>query len=100
MLPAALAGLLPDHDVTTVKQAGFTGMNNGELIRRAVAAGYTVLVTADHGLPEQRNIGTAGIAVVLVPGSRLDELAPRADEISRAITSANPSTVTRLRRTP
>lgn len=47
MLPAKIAGLLPDHDVTTVKQAGFTGLDNGELINRAVTAGYTVLVTAD-----------------------------------------------------
>jgi hypothetical protein len=96
MLPAGLANLLPRHEVTTVKQAGFTGLDNGELIRRAIGAGYTVLVTADRGLPAQRNIAASEIAVVLVPGSRLVDLQPRALEIDSAIRDANPATVTRL----
>lgn len=40
MLPAGLAELLPGLEVTTVKRAGFTGLDNGALIRRAVAAGF------------------------------------------------------------
>ena len=37
MLPAAVAGLLSGHDVTTAKAAGYTGLSNGDLIRRAAA---------------------------------------------------------------
>jgi len=70
MLPAGVAELLTAHEVSTVKQAGFTGLDNGELIRRAIASGYEVLVTADRHLPAQQNMRAAGIAVVLVPGSR------------------------------
>jgi len=98
MLPAGLANLLPAHEVATVKRAGFTGLDNGALIREAVAAGYEVLVTADRGLPAQRNIAATDLAVVLVPGSRLEELTDRVDEISQAIAAANPGDVTRVPR--
>ena len=98
MLHVGLAKLLPGHRVRTVKQAGFTGLDNGELIRRAIAAGYSVLVTADRGLPAQRNIAVSGIAVVLVPGSRLAEVAPLADEIDRAIGGARPGSVIHVTR--
>ncbi len=98
MLPAGLADMLPGHEVTTVKDAGFAGLDNGALIRRAIAAGYTVLVTADRGLPAQRNIAVSGIAVVLVPGSRLAEIGPIADEIDRAIRGASPGVVAHVDR--
>lgn len=47
MLPAGVAGLLPDHEVTTVQQAGFKGLENSVLLRLAAASGYEVLLTAD-----------------------------------------------------
>ncbi len=36
-LPAGVSGLLPSHAVTTAQQAGFKGLTNGELLRKAVA---------------------------------------------------------------
>ena len=38
MLPAGVAGLLPEHEVVTVQQAGYKGLTNGELLSRASAA--------------------------------------------------------------
>lgn len=96
MLPAGVADLLPSHDVTTVHAAGFSGLKNGELINRAAAAGYEVLVTADRSMPAQQDIPASGIALVLVPGNRLAEIGPRADEVRAAVQSAVPGTVTRL----
>lgn len=98
MLPAGVADLLPSHAVTTVKAAGFTGLKNGELIRGAAAAGYEVLITADRSLPAQQNIPASGVALVLVPGNRMADISPRADEIEAALQAAKPGTVTRLRR--
>jgi len=98
MLPAGVTALLPGLDVTTVKAAGFTGLQNGELIRRAAAAGYQVLVTADRNMPAQQNVPASGIALVLVPGNRLADIGPRASEIQAAVQAATPGTVTRLAR--
>ena len=95
MLPAAVAGLLPDHDVSTVKAAGYTGytgLSNGELIRRAAGDGYEVLLTADRNLP------ASGIALILVRGSRMADIEPQAARIRAAVAGARPGTVTRVER--
>ena len=97
MLPVGVADLLPDDTVITVKVAGFTGLKNGELIRQTIAAGFEVLVTADRNLPAQQNIPATGIAVVLVPGNRLAEIAIRTTQIRAAVDGA-PGTVTRVDR--
>ena len=96
MLPVGLAGLLPDHVVTTAKAAGFAGLKNGELIRRASADGYDVLVTADRNMPAQQNIRASGIAIVLVPGNRLADIEPKAAAIQSAVSTAQSGTVTRV----
>jgi hypothetical protein len=56
MLPAGAADLLSGHDVATAKAAGYTGMSNGALIRRAARDGYGVLVIADCNLAAQQNV--------------------------------------------
>ncbi len=96
MLPAGVAGLLPGHDVTTVQHAGFKGLTNGELMRRAVASGFEVLVTSDRNLPAQQNITASGIAIVLVRGSRMKDVAEQAVRIQEAVASAGPGTVVRV----
>lgn len=98
MLPVGVTDLLPGQMVTTVKAAGYTGLSNGELIRRATADGYNVLVTADRNLPAQQNIRASGIAVVLVAGNRLVDIEPKAGAIRHAIATAEPGTVTRVGR--
>lgn len=96
MLPAGLAVLLPGHEVTTAKRAGYAGLVNGELIRRAAADGHHVLVTADRNLPAQQNIEASGIAIVLVRGSRMPDITVQATRIQEAITNAKPGVVTRV----
>jgi hypothetical protein len=94
MLPAGVADLLPGHDVVTVQNAGFKGLSNGELLRRAAADGYAVLLTADRSVPAQQNIAAVGIAVVLVRGSRVAQVAAQADALLGALADATPGTVT------
>ena len=98
MLPAGLAGLLPDHDVTTVRAAGYAGLANGQLLRAAASAGYAVLVTADRNLPAQQNIPAAAIAVLLVPGSRMSEMRSVAGPLRDAVATIQPGSVVRLTR--
>lgn len=52
-LPRDLARDLTGHEVRTVRQAGWTGLGNGELLRRA-ADQFDVLVTGDRSLEHQR----------------------------------------------
>jgi Tfp pilus assembly protein PilW len=96
MLPAGVADLLPGNEVVSVQQAGYTGLKNGELLRRAAADGYAVLLTADRNLPAQQNVPAAGIAVVLVRGSKIAQVAAQADAVCAAIASSQPGTVIRV----
>lgn len=86
----------PGHDVSTVQQAGSKGLKNGELIHRAAANGFVVLVTSDRSLPAQQNIAVSGLAVVLVKGSRMADVAGQAGRIQKAVAAAIPGTVSRV----
>ncbi len=55
MLPIGVRDLLPGHVVETATYAGMAGIPNGELIRRAVAEGFQVIVTLDLGIPYQHD---------------------------------------------
>jgi hypothetical protein len=57
MLPIGVRELLPDHDVSTAAYTGLAGLPNGELIERAVVAGFDVIVSLDRGIPHQQNLG-------------------------------------------
>lgn len=94
--PSAWLTYLPGQQVTTVKTAGYTSLSNGDLIRRATADGYNVLVTADRNLPAQQNIRASGIAVVLVSGNRLVDIEPNAEVLRETIATAEPGTVARV----
>jgi len=55
-LPRHLARELRGHEVSTVQQKGWVGLNNGELLRCAADAGFEVFVTADRNLEFQQNL--------------------------------------------
>jgi len=48
--PANFRRSLPSNEANTVEWAGFKGKKNGDLLRAAEIAGYTVLLTVDQGM--------------------------------------------------
>lgn len=48
----------------TAVYAGWAGIQNGELLKRAEEAGFAVLVTGDQNLAYQQNLTGRGIAIV------------------------------------
>ena len=77
-LPRRLARELTGHDVRTVQQQGWSGLKNGELLRRAAAAGFEIFLTADQNLQFQQNLAQARLAVVVLiaPSNKLEDLLP------------------------
>ena len=55
---------LPEHHIESVLLIGWAGIENGELLRKAVETGFDVLVTMDSNMVHQQNIGQYAIAVV------------------------------------
>jgi len=54
-LPIALKRLLAGHEVATVKDMGWKGIQNGALLALAQQSGFEVLITGDKKLSYQQN---------------------------------------------
>jgi hypothetical protein len=93
-LPHDLAGLLTGHDVDTVAGRGWSGVQNGELLKRA-SLEYDAFLTMDRHLPDQNRIDQLPFAVILVmaPTNRVAHLQPLVPAILGAVVSARPGTL-------
>ena len=76
-LPKKLKRELSGHTVFTVQEKGWSGVENGELLRIAESE-FDVWVTADKNIEYQQNLDRFDIAVVVLvaPRNRLDVLLP------------------------
>lgn len=95
--PADFAKLLMGHDVATVHSLGWSGVKNGELLRRARTV-CEVFVTLDRNLEFQQNIKALpfGIVVVRSVSNRMAHLVPHVGSILEAIDRIAPGGVERV----
>jgi hypothetical protein len=87
------------HDVHTVDEAGFKGLKNGALLRRAVSDSFEVLITVGQNLVHQQNIKPLGIAVLILvaPKNTYDALKPPVPEALGALEKISPGEVVRVK---
>ena len=85
-LPIGLAAELPGHAVDTVSGRGWSGIKNGELLRR-MSGQYDVLVTMDRSIEFQQRISTLPFGIVLVRArsNRMEDLRPLVPSILSAL---------------
>jgi len=57
--------MLAAHDVSTVTYLRWNGLRNGELLRKAAADGFDVLITLDTGIEHQHNLKHLPISIIL-----------------------------------
>ena len=88
---------LPGHAVKTVTEAGWTGVRNGELLRRA-AESLDVFVTADQNLQYQQNLAALPVAVVVLVArnNRIQSLQPLVPALLARLASLAPRSLTRI----
>ena len=89
---------LLDHEVESVPLIGWAGIENGELLRKAVEAGFDVLVTMDSNMVHQQNIGQYAISVVALraQSNRLANTRPLMLDLLALLPNIKPGTVTFL----
>lgn len=80
MMPRDFAAILPDHDIHHMIDLGWRGTLNGKLLALCTDHGFDALITKDGNMPHQQNIGTAGIAVIV--------LRPRSQKVADLIEMA------------
>ena len=76
-LPVRLADKLSGHHVSTVRDEGWSGKKNGELMKLATSQ-FDVFITADQNLQYQINLIKTPIPVIVLAGktNRFDDLKP------------------------
>jgi len=93
-LPVALAAELSGHLVEKVIDLGWSGVTNGELLRRA-GERFNALVTMDKNLEFQQPLlkQPFGVVVVRAPSNRMRHLLPLVPEILTALDGLGPGEI-------
>ncbi len=96
-VPRQLASLLIGHSVTTVPREGWSGLTNGELLRRS-SGQFHALVTGDQSLQYQQNLAELdlGIVVLLAPNNRVETITAMSAKILEALEQLQPGQVVRV----
>ena len=90
-VPRQLRRELPEFEIQTVPEVGWSGIKNGELLRRAESL-FDVFVTADRNLSFQQNLAmfSIGTVVLAARSTKLEDLRPLVIELSQAIGAVQP----------
>ena len=81
-----------------MQQKGWAGLRNGDLLRRAAAAGFEVFVTGDRNLTYQQNLSGSPLRIIVLvaKSNRLDDLLPLIPALLLAIEGARPGEIRRV----
>ncbi len=71
-----LKRFLPNFDVCTVTELGWSGIKNGNLLKRCVENNFDVLLTIDKNLVYQQNLDKNKVSIVIFNtiSSKIEEL--------------------------
>lgn len=90
-VPRKLRRELAEHEVLTVTERGWSGIENGELLGLAQVE-FDVFLTVDQNLKYQENLKAFNIAIMLMVArnNRLKNLLPLMPEVRKALESIQP----------
>ncbi|MEO7265485.1 MAG: DUF5615 family PIN-like protein [Ferruginibacter sp.] len=63
---------LHSHEVSTVREMGWSGIKNGKLMALSVQHNFDILLTIDKNLQHQQNLGKYPIAIVIFDSNSAD----------------------------
>jgi predicted nuclease of predicted toxin-antitoxin system len=81
-LPKRLKNDFPDYEIYTVRDQGWNGKKNGELLVLMIENGFDILLTFDKNLQHQQNFNKYPIPILLLNAAdntyqTLSELVPQ-----------------------
>ena len=97
-LPHKLRTEIVGHDVFTVAYMGWAGIENGELLAKAVANGFDALITNDRGLEYELNQTALPLAVVvlMVSSNTIEAIRPLYPALEAALKTLAPRTLRKI----
>ena len=98
-VPRPIRRELTGHDVRTIREMGWAGKKNGELLALMAGTGFEVLLTVDQNLRYQQNLAASGVAVVVMaaPTNRLADLLPLIPSVEATLGKIQPGDVVEIR---
>ena len=89
----------PGHEAFTVDDAGFKGLENGELLQ-AASGRFDVLITVDRKLTREHDLSLfdIGVVVVISQSNRYEDLTPLLLKILDKLGSITPGQVIEISR--
>src|SRR5207248_9814319 len=97
-LPHKLRTEIIGHEVFTVAFMGWSGLENGELLARAAAAGFDAMITNDRGLEYEQNQGglPIGVIVLLASSNTIEAIRPLYAALDTALRSLVPRSLIKV----
>ena len=96
-LPDELRSEIAGHEVYVVRQFGWSGLKNGELLKRS-AGRVDVFITADQNLEYQQNLHDLPVAVIVLMArtNRIQDMRPLIPRLLQELAQLAPCTLVRV----
>ena len=94
--PVPLRELLPQHEVSTAFERGWSQLKNGELLDAAEREGFGVFLTTDSKLKSQQNLSGRRIAIVALLTTSWPRIERAIPAVANAIAAATPGSYTEV----
>jgi uncharacterized protein (DUF433 family) len=88
--PALLRGYLSEHQVSTAAELQWGTPTNGELLEKAEASGFEVLVTTDQNLRYQQSLSSRRIAIVVICTTGWLRIEKHVESVTETVARASP----------
>ena len=88
--------LIGRHTVTETRARGWEEFENGELLSKAEAAGFEVMVTTDKNIKYQQNLASRKIALVVLGPGRWTLIRSHVAKVVAAVNAATPGSFTEV----
>lgn len=83
--PAPLRRHLPGHSVATAFEHGWSDLRNGDLLDRAEAAGFELLITTDQQLRYEQDLSGRSMAVLVLLTTSWPRISRRVEQVAAAV---------------
>ena len=94
--PSGIIPSLAGHEVTEAIERGWDRISNGELLTKAEAAGFELLLTTDKRIRYQQNLKGRKIAVVVLGNSAWRIVRKHLTRIVDAVNATTPGSYTEV----
>lgn len=95
MLPPQLRDMLDEYEISSVQEMGWTGIKNGELLKRA-SRSFDVFLTADKNLRYQQNLKNLAVAIIVLPSNRVEIIEASKESLQRVLQTITRGTLIEL----